>query len=290
MSRTNAISENRSAIPVSAGIGLRAPHYFDVLNQRPELGWLEVHSENYFGAGGLPLHYLRKIRANYPISLHGVGLSLGSTDPLSTRHLELLYRLADQIEPGVISEHLAWNSVDNRYLNDLLPLPYTEEALNHVVERVQQAQEFLGRRILVENISSYLEYHVSTIPEWEFIVEVAERSGCGLLIDINNIYVAAWNHDFDPLQYLEHIPSQLVEEIHLAGHTEKRFDDGALLIDTHNQPVSWEVWALYGGAIGRFGPKPTLIEWDTDLPSLDVLLTEANKAQRFLEVDHAIAA
>ncbi|MGH8610603.1 MAG: MNIO family bufferin maturase [Gammaproteobacteria bacterium] len=271
-------------------MGLRAPHFRDVLNQRPSVGWLEVHSENYFGDGGLPLYYLTKIRADYPISLHGVGLSLGSTDPLSKRHLAKLARLIGRIEPGVVSEHLAWSSIDDRYLNDLLPLPYTDEALVHVVERVQQAQEILGRRILIENVSSYLEYSVSTIPEWEFIVEVAKRSGCGLLIDVNNLYVAACNHGFDPLEYLRHIPARLVDEIHLAGYTVKQFDDATLLIDTHNQPVSAEVWALYAGAIGRFGPKPTLIEWDTDLPALAALLAEANKAQRFLEVDHAIAA
>lgn len=290
MSRLNKASEIRTTIPVSAGIGLRAPHYHGVLDSNPDIGWMEVHSENYFGEGGAPLRNLQMIRADYPISLHGVGLSLGSTDPLNTRHLTMLARLADQIEPGLISEHLAWNSIDGRYLNDLLPLPYSEEALRHVCERVSQVQDFLGRRILIENISSYGTYHASTVPEWEFIVELARRSGCGLLIDVNNIYVAACNHGFDPLVYLAHIPASLVEEIHLAGHTTKSFTEGSLLIDTHDQPVASAVWALYGGAISRFGPQPTLIEWDTNLPSLEVLLSEAAKAQRFLEVEHAIAA
>lgn len=277
-------------IPAAAGIGLRAPHYLDVLETRPDIGWLEVHSENYFGDGGLPLYYLSKIRTDYPISLHGVGLSLGSTDPLNMRHLEKLTRLVDRIDPCAISDHLAWNSINGRYLNDLLPLPYTEESLRHVTQRVQQAQEYLGRQILIENISSYLEYNASTIPEWEFIVELAKRSGCGLLLDINNVFVAACNHGFDPLKYLNHIPAYLVEEIHLAGFTEKWLNDDVLLIDTHNQPVSFEVWALYGGTLGRFGAKPTLIEWDTDFPALDVLLGEAYKAQRFLELANAIAA
>lgn len=290
MSRVKSNCERRPTIPAAAGIGLRAPHYIDVIETRPNVAWFEVHSENYFGDGGLPLYYLLKIRTDYAISLHGVGLSLGSVDPLNRRHLENLARLADRVEPSIISEHLAWNSINGRYLNDLLPLPYTEESLKHVTERVQQTQEYLGRQILIENISSYLEYGASTIPEWEFIVELAKRSGCGLLLDINNVYVAACNHGFDPLRYLQHVPPCLVQEIHLAGFTEKWSDDGALLIDTHNKPVSWEVWALYGGAFDRFGPTPTLIEWDADLPALDVLLGEANKAQRYLELAHAIAA
>lgn len=290
MPRQRLNSENRPLIPASAGIGLRAPHYLDVLEMRPDIAWLEAHSENYFGDGGLSLYYLSKIRADYRISLHGVGLSLGSTDPLNMRHLEKLGRLVDRIEPCAVSEHLAWVSFDGRYFNDLLPLPYTEESLGYVTRRVQQTQEYLKRQILIENLSSYFEFGASTIPEWEFMVELAKRSGCGLLLDINNVFVAACNHDFDPLRYLHHIPAYLVGEIHLAGYTERWLDDRVLLIDTHNRPVSWEVWALYAGCIARLGPKPTLIEWDTDLPSLDSLVGEAHKAQHYLELAHAIAA
>jgi len=279
-----------SAIPASAGIGLRADHYREVLETTPAVGWFEVHSENYFGAGGLPLHYLERIRAEYPISLHGVGLSLGSADPLNTEHLRRLKNLVDRFAPGQVSEHLCWSSIGGRYLNDLVPLPYTEEALRHVVARVSEIQEILGRRILVENVSSYLEYLESSIPEWEFLREVAQRSGCGILLDVNNIYVSARNHGFDPRQFLRSIPGGLVEEIHLAGFTVNRFEGGELLIDTHDHPVAEEVWRLYALAVERFGPKPALIEWDTDLPALEVLLEEAGKAERIMEVHHARAA
>ena len=279
-----------SAIPTSAGIGLRADHYREVLETKPAVGWFEVHSENYFGAGGLPLHYLEQVRAEYPISLHGVGLSLGSADPLNPEHLRHLKSLVDRFAPGLVSEHLCWSSIGGRYLNDLVPLPYTEEALGHVAARVSEVQEILGRRILVENVSSYLEYLESSIPEWEFLREVARRSGCGILLDVNNIYVSARNHGFDPRQYLRSIPGGLVEEIHLAGFTVNRFGGGELLIDTHDHPVAEEVWRLYALAIERFGRKPALIEWDTDLPPLEVLLAEAGKAERIMEMHHARAA
>lgn len=279
-----------SAIPASAGIGLRADHYREVLETMPAVGWFEVHSENYFGAGGLPLHYLEQVRAEYPISLHGVGLSLGSADPLNPEHLRRLKSLVDRFAPGLVSEHLCWSSIGGRYLNDLVPLPYTEEALGHVAARVSEVQEILGRRILVENVSSYLEYLESSIPEWKFLREVARRSGCGILLDVNNIYVSARNHGFDPRQYLRSIPGELVEEIHLAGFTVNRFEGGELLIDTHDQPVADEVWRLYALAIERFGRKPTLIEWDTHLPPLEVLLAEADKAERILEMNHALVA
>ncbi len=278
------------AIPASAGIGLRADHYREVLEARPAVGWFEVHSENYFGAGGLPLHYLEQVRAEYPISLHGVGLSLGSADPLNPEHLRRLKNLVDRFAPGLVSEHLCWSSIGGRYLNDLVPLPYTEEALGHAAARVSEVQEILGRRILVENVSSYLEYLESSIPEWEFLREVAQRAGCGILLDVNNIYVSARNHGFDPRQYLRSIPGGLVEEIHLAGFTVNRFEGGEILIDTHDHPVAEEVWRLYALAIERFGRKPALIEWDTDLPPLEVLLAEADKAERILEMNHARAA
>ena len=283
-------SVHTGLVPARAGIGLRAAHYQDVLEQRPATGWFEVHSENYFGGGGKPLHYLEKIRADYPMSLHGVGLSLGSTDPLNFGHLAQLKKLVHRVEPGFVSEHLSWSSVDWRYFNDLLPLPYTVESLLHVSERIAQVQDYLDRQILVENISSYLQYEESTLPEAEFLAELARRSGCGILLDINNIYVSACNHGFDAEAYLANIPRERVQEMHLAGFTRKLFADGEILIDTHNRPVAPDVWRLYASAVRRFGRVPTLIEWDSDLPALEVLLEEANKADTILEDTHAFAA
>jgi uncharacterized protein (UPF0276 family) len=283
-------SVHAGPIPARAGIGLRAAHYLDVLEQRPATGWFEVHSENYFGGGGKPLHYLEKIRADYPLSLHGVGLSLGSTDPLNFGHLAQLKKLVRRVEPGLVSEHLSWSSVEWRYFNDLLPLPYTEETLVHVSDRVAQTQDYLGRQILIENISSYLQYAESTIPEAEFVAELARRSGCGILLDVNNVYVSACNHGFDAQAWLAAIPRERVREMHLAGFTRKQFADGEILIDTHNRPVAPEVWQLYRAAVQRFGHIPTLIEWDSDLPALEVLLDEAGKADNIMEETHALAA
>lgn len=277
-------------IPALAGIGLRSAHYQHLLQTLPDIGWLEVHSENYFGAGGPPLFYLEQARAHYPLSLHGVGLSLGSVDPLSTDHLHKLSGLIDRFQPALVSEHLSWGSVTGRFLNDLLPLPYTEEALDHMVGRVEQVQDFLGRQILVENVSSYLQFADSTIPEPEFLAEVARRSGCGILLDVNNVYVSATNHGFDAIDYLDSIPAAAVQEIHLAGYTVNRFEDGEVLIDTHSRPVSAPVWLLYRRALERLGPTPTLIEWDADLPPLAGLVNEARRADRFLEEHRALAA
>ncbi len=276
-------------IPTSAGIGLRAPHYQAVLETRPHIGWLEVHSENYFGAGGPPLYYLEQLRGHYPLSLHGVGLSLGSTDALNQQHLEKLKVLIARFEPGLVSEHLSWGSVEGRYLNDLLPLPFTEEALSHVVERIEQTQDELGRQILIENVSSYLRFRHSTLPEWEFLVEVAKRADCGLLLDVNNIYVNARNHGFDPEEYLHAIPADRVREIHLAGFAINRYPQGEVLIDHHGAPVANAVWTLYRQALERLGPVPTLIEWDTEIPPLAVLTEEAHKAKRLLEECRAVA-
>jgi uncharacterized protein (UPF0276 family) len=262
----------------SAGIGLRAPHYAELLERRPPLAFLEVHSENYFCDGGAPLAWLERFRALYPLSFHGVGLSLGSVDPLDERHLERLEALVRRFEPALVSEHLCWSSFGGHHANDLLPLPYTREALDHVVRRVDALQERLARRILVENVSSYLQFEESTIAEWDFIGEVARRSGCGLLLDVNNIWVNAVNHGFDAYRYLDAIDARHVEEIHLAG-----FEAGEVgLIDTHACPVSAEVWALYAAAIERFGRRATLIEWDADIPALDVLLGEAENARSIL--------
>jgi uncharacterized protein (UPF0276 family) len=273
-------------IPARAGIGLRAPHYRDVLAERPAVDWIEAHSENYFGAGGRPLAFLERIREHYPVSLHGVGLSLGSADPLDRAHLEKLKALIRRIEPGLVSEHLSWSSVDGHHFNDLLPLPYTEESLAHFCLKVAQAQDALGRRILIENPSAYLQYRESRIPEWQFLREVASVTGCGILLDVNNVYVSAANNGLDARRYLESIPRARVEEIHLAGFT----DNDGILIDTHSRPVAEDVWALYAHALERFGDTPTLIEWDTDLPSLETLVAEAGRAQAMMEARRARAA
>jgi uncharacterized protein (UPF0276 family) len=275
-----------SDLPVAAGIGLRAPHVRDVLEHKPAVSWFEVHSENYFADGGPVLAALDRIRADYPIAMHGVGLSLGSADPLDREHLRKLVRLAARIAPAAVSEHLCWSGIGGRHFNDLLPLPYTEDALDHVCARVQEVQEALRRAILVENVSSYYAFPESSMPEYAFVAEVATRTGCRLLVDVNNIYVNARNHGLDPQAYLAAIPRESVAEIHLAG-----FDDsGLVVIDTHGAPVAPEVWSLYAAAIERFGAVPTLVEWDTDIPGLSVLLEEAAKAQRMMSMHARIAA
>jgi uncharacterized protein (UPF0276 family) len=266
-----------SPIPRS-GIGLRAPHYRALLDERPDIGFVEVHSENYFGLGGAPLHYLERARELYPVSLHGVGLSLGSADPLNREHLRKLKALAARIEPALISEHLSWCSVDGRYLNDLLPLPYTEEAVAHVAARIRETQDFLGRQILIENLSSYVTWRHSTLSEWEFVTAVAEAADCLLLFDVNNVYVSACNHDFDPLTCLRAIPPARVKEMHLAGHTVRHYPEGEFRIDTHDAPVCEEVWALYREAAARFASVPALIERDSKLPELGELVAEAHRA------------
>ena len=266
-------------IPVAAGIGLRFPHHRAVLEERPAVAWLEVHAENYMG-GGKPIMYLDAIRRDYPLSLHGVGLSLGSAEGLNERHLVRLRDLAQRVEPGLVSEHLSWSATGGAHFADLLPLPFTEEALSIVCRNVEAAQESLGRRILVENASSYLRYRHSPIPEWEFVAGLAERTGCGILCDVNNVFVSACNHGFDPRRYLHALPAERISEIHLAGHQVRNFEDGrSIRIDDHGSRVSQEVWALYAEALALFGRVPTLIEWDTDVPPLAVLLDEAAQAQ-----------
>jgi uncharacterized protein (UPF0276 family) len=259
------------------------------MDDRPPAAWFEVHPENYMG-GGVPIACLEAIRRDYALSLHGVGLSLGSADGLDERHLARLKRLADALQPGLVSEHLAWTAIDGRHFADLLPLPMTEEALAAVCRNVETAQDFLGRSILVENPSTYLCYRHSTIPEWEFIAAIAERTGCGILCDINNIYVSARNHGFDPLAYLAGLPRERVGEVHLAGHSLRSFDDGrAIRVDDHGSRVQPEVWVLYRTAVARLGPLPTLIEWDTDVPPLAVLLEEAATAERIMTAERARA-
>jgi uncharacterized protein (UPF0276 family) len=268
---------------------LRFPHHRAVLEERPAAAWFEVHPENYMG-GGTPLMYLDAIRREYPLSLHGVGLSLGSADGLNERHLFRLRRLVERFEPGLVSEHLAWSASGGRHFADLLPLPFTEEALAVVCRNVEVTQDFLGRRILVENASSCLRYRHSTMPEWEFVTAVAQRTGCGVLCDVNNIFVSACNHGFDPRRYLRALPREAIGEIHLAGHRLRTFEDGrSIRIDDHGSRVSSEVWGLYAEAVALFGRVPTLIEWDTDVPALAVLLEEAAQAQKIMNPEFAHA-
>jgi len=274
------------ALPVAAGIGLRAPHVGYVKAQRPPVAWFEVHSENYFAEGGPAIASLERIRADYPLSLHGVGLSLGSTDPLSRAHLAKLASLIARVEPALVSEHLSWSGVGGRHFNDLLPLPCTDEAVAHVCSRVAEVQDILGRVIALENVSSYVGFADSDIAEWEFVAAVVARTGCKLLLDVNNVYVNAVNHGFDAETYLAAMPGDAVAEIHLAGFDAR----GPCLIDTHGARVAPEVWALYRSAIERFGARPTLIEWDVDIPEFSVLETEALAATTILESRDAIAA
>ena len=275
--------ERRIPIPAKAGIGLRFPHHEAVADTRPEVVWLEAHTENYMG-GGTPLRYLEAIRRDYPLSLHGVGLSLGSAEGLDAAHLECVRRAVERLEPGLVSEHLSWSVVDGAYLADLYPLPMTEEALDAVCSHVDQAQAHLKRRLLIENPSTYLRFRHSTVPEWEFLALVAGRTGCGILCDVNNIYVSACNHGWDASAYLAALPPSAIGEIHLAGHAVRMLDGGRTLrIDDHGSRVAPEVWALYAQALARFGPVPTLIEWDTDVPPLEVLLEEAAHAAALLE-------
>ncbi|MEA3197985.1 MAG: uncharacterized protein QOF32_2037 [Gammaproteobacteria bacterium] len=257
------------------GLGLRTPHYEAVLNEPHAIDWLEIITENYLVPGGKPLNYLERIRERYPMVMHGVSLSIGSTDPVDVDYLAGVRALAARIEPHWISDHLCWTGIDGRNLHDLLPLPYTEEALTTVVARVGQVQDALGRQILLENVSSYLEFHESDMSEWEFLREVAQRADCAILLDINNIYVSSVNHGFDPLTYLEAIPKDRVRQLHLAGHS----DLGGHLIDTHDHPIVAPVWDLYRAAVAQFGAVPTMIERDDNIPPLNELVAELQIAR-----------
>jgi hypothetical protein len=257
------------------GVGLRREHFDRVLSDRTRVDWFEVISENYMVKGGRPLHILDRVRRDYPLVLHGVSLSIGSTDPLDRGYLDRLRELAARIEPAWVSDHLCWTSVGGHNSHDLLPLPYTEETLEHVVSRLEVVQEHLGRRIALENASTYLTFAGSSIPEWEFLGEVAHRADCGILLDVNNVYVSAVNHGFDPEKYLAAVPAERVWEIHLAGHS----DRGSHLLDTHSRHVCDEVWELYRFASRRIGAVASLVEWDEDIPDWDTLEAESLRAR-----------
>jgi uncharacterized protein len=267
--------------PWGSGIGLRSPHVAEVEASRPAVGWLEVHAENYMG-GGPAIAALDRIRRDYPLSIHGVGLSLASADGIDAVHLERLAALVRRIDPVLVSEHLSWSVAGGAYLNHLLPLPYTEESLAVVGRHVAQAQERLGRRLLIENPSSYLRFRDSPIAEPAFLNALARQTGCGLLCDVNNIYVSCRNLGTDPDAYVDAVEPDAVAEIHPAGHAVNDADGRPILIDDHGSPVAEAVWRLYRRALARFGPVPTLIEWDTDVPALAVLLAEAAKAVALL--------
>jgi len=258
------------------GLGLRAPHYSQIVESRPQVSWFEILSENFMVPGGRPLHWLDRIRADYPIAMHGVSLSIGSTDPLDEHHLAALQRLQRRVQPVWISDHLCWTGVAGGNLHDLLPLPYHEAVLPHVVERVGRVQDRLGSRILLENASTYVSYESSQLTEWDFLAEVARRADCLILLDVNNVYVNSVNHEFDPLVYLDAIPVARVQQIHLAGH--ERRDDG-LIVDTHDAPIAEAVWSLYEHARGRFGDVATMIERDSNIPPLAELVTELDRAR-----------
>lgn len=267
-------------IPSRAGVGLKPQHYREILETAPDIGFFEVHAENYMGAGGPPHRYLAAVRERYPLSLHGVGLSIGATKPLDQDHLRRLKDLIARYQPGLFSEHLAWSSHGDAFLNDLLPMPYTVETLQRIVSHIHEVQETLGRQMLLENPSTYVAFAESTYAEPDFIAEVQRRTGCGLLLDVSNVYVASTNQQWDPFAYIDAYPLGAVQEIHLAGFTPETDEkQRPLLIDTHNRPVDPLVWQLYACVINKLGPTPTLIEWDADLPSWSELLTEAMRAE-----------
>lgn len=272
------MKSNHSFPQLGLGVGLRSQHYSDFFSEsKRSVDWVEIISENFIAwknfAPQKPLEVLEKVRREVPVLMHGVSMSIGSVDPLNMDYLTKLRDLERRLQPSVVSDHLCWTGVDGENLHDLMPLPYTEEAIQHIVERVQKVQEFLGRSILLENVSSYVEFGHSQMPEWEFLKEVLQRSGCGILLDVNNVYVSSVNHGFDPLKYLSAIPQAGVGQMHLAGHTNK----GTHLIDTHDEPVCDDVWKLYRFAVQRFGNVNTMIEWDAQIPSWQRLMEEVEK-------------
>jgi len=267
-------------IPVRAGVGLKPEHYDTILTTKPDIGWFEIHPENYMGDGGAVHHYMEQIRALYPLSIHGVGLSLGSEEGLSQEHLQSLKNLVDRYQPGLVSEHLAWCRYRDFVLNDLLPVPYTKNSLDIISRNIDQTQNFLGRQILIENPSSYFQLDFTTFTEWEFLVTLAKQSGAGILLDVNNVYVSASNHNFDAEHYIKSIPPELVGEIHLAGHSVQEMRGGKVLIDDHGSEVIEEVWKLYEFTLEHLGNRPTLIEWDANIPEWDVLQNQADIADK----------
>ena len=269
-------------LPPLPGLGFKPDHFAAIRADSTGVGFFEVHAENYLGAGGLPHAQLAALRADHPLSIHGVGLSIGGSAGLDAHHLDRVRRLCDRYEPESFSEHLAWSSHGAEYLNDLLPLPYTEETLALVCTHVDQVQSTLGRRMLLENPATYLRFAQSTIPETEFLAEIARRTGCGLLLDVNNVFVSCTNHGTDPRQWLAAFPLHLAGEIHLGGHDAEDLPSGPLLIDSHGAPVADPVWALYAEVIAMAGPLPTLVEWDNDLPAWPVLAAEAARAGAIL--------
>lgn len=272
-------------LPPLPGVGYKPQHYSGILQNAKPVGWLEIHAENYMGDGGRPLAQLRYLSERFPISVHGVGLSIGGEAPLDRDHLERLKHLCDWLNPASFSEHLAWSTHDSHFLNDLLPLPYTKATLARVADHIDQLQELLGRQILLENPSSYLAFAESTYEEPEFLDEVARRTGCGLLLDVNNVFVSAVNLNMDPRAYIDAFALQRVGEIHLGGHDEDQDEHGApLLIDSHGREVADPVWALLDYTLARSGPKPLLIEWDNDVPDWPVLLAETARAAQALEL------
>ncbi len=260
------------------GVGLRAPHYQFIERAKPQIPWFEILVDNYLGKGGAALQHLERVRQDYPITFHGVGMSLGSTDPLNMTYLERLKALIERFEPVHVSDHLCWISVDGHYAHDLLPLPYIPETVTHVAQRIRRVQELLGQRIAIENVSTYLGYKSSVMEEWEFLTQVVEQADCDILLDVNNIYVSAYNHGFEPMTYLESVPADRVREFHLAGYE----DQGTHLLDTHGTAVRAPVWDLYHEALSHFGPVPTLIEWDNNIPEFNILQAEADKAMALM--------
>ena len=286
------MATTKKSIPARGGVGLKAPHYKQILEERPDFGFFEVHAENYMGEGGPPLRYLEAICEHYPLSLHGVGLSIGAARDLDIEHLHRLRVLIDRYKPGHFSEHLAWSTHDAGFLSDLLPVPYTVETLQNVVSHIDQVQDSLGVQMLLENPTTYLAFAESTIAETDFIAEVAKRTGCGLLLDVNNVFISATNQQWDRFAYIDAFPLKHVKEIHLAGFNPELDEKGRpLLIDTHDRPVDQDVWNLYEYVTLRTGPVPTLIEWDSDVPSLEELLAEAGRAEAImLRREHLAAA
>jgi uncharacterized protein (UPF0276 family) len=276
------LEPNPSLSPLDVGIGLKPGHYEDILSGHPDLDWFEVHTENYMGKGGIPHYYLDKIAKMYPISLHGVGLSLGSAEHLDEEHLARIKLLVDRYQPAIVSEHVAWSSLDGRFHNDLLPLPYTEEALDRLVANIEQFQDAIGRTILIENPSTYLKFNTGDMTEPVFMTEAARRSGCGVILDVNNVHVSSANTGFEAKDYIDQVPANLVEEIHLAGHTARHIGNSILLIDDHGSNVNEAVWDLYEYSLQKIGPKATLIEWDNNIPPLKTLITEAGLVKRLL--------